>query len=41
VREVLRSAGVPEDRIMMDKPVDTTGSADDKEARRVDVFVKQ
>jgi K(+)-stimulated pyrophosphate-energized sodium pump len=40
VRDVLRAAGVAEDRIVMDKPVDTTGSADDRQARRVDVFVK-
>jgi K(+)-stimulated pyrophosphate-energized sodium pump len=40
VREVLRSNGVSEDRIMMDKPVSVNGG-DDREARRVDVFVKQ
>jgi K(+)-stimulated pyrophosphate-energized sodium pump len=42
VRETLRSAGVAEDRIMMDKPVQMeAGKGDDKEGRRVDVFVKQ
>jgi K(+)-stimulated pyrophosphate-energized sodium pump len=40
VREVLRGAGVLEERIVMDKPVSVNGG-DDKEARRVDVFVKQ
>jgi K(+)-stimulated pyrophosphate-energized sodium pump len=40
VREVLKSAGVTEDRIMMDKPVQMDGG-NDKEGRRVDVFVKQ
>jgi OmpA-OmpF porin, OOP family len=41
VKNVLISAGVPEDRIMMQKPVETTGAADDKEARRVEVAVAQ
>ncbi len=41
VKNVLISAGVPEDRIMLQKPVETTGAADDKEARRVEVTVAQ
>ena len=42
VKNVLISAGVSEDRIMMQKPTELTGDkADDKEARRVDVFVAQ
>ena len=34
-------AGVPEDRIMMQKPVETTGGGEDREARRVEVSVAQ
>lgn len=41
VKNALISAGVPEDRIMMQKPTETTGGADDKEARRVEVAVAQ
>jgi OmpA-OmpF porin, OOP family len=41
VRDFLVNAGVPEDRIMLKKPDDTTGAADDKQARRVDVYVVQ
>ncbi len=41
VKALLISAGVPEDRIMMQKPVETTGGADDKEARRVEVSAVQ
>ena len=41
VKNALISAGVPEDRIMMQKPVETTGGGDDKEARRVEVSVAQ
>jgi aconitate hydratase len=40
VREVLRASGLPEDRILMDKPQETTGGADDKEARRVEVSLR-
>jgi K(+)-stimulated pyrophosphate-energized sodium pump len=40
VRELLKAAGVPEDRIMMDKPVVMDGG-NDADGRRVDVFVKQ
>jgi OmpA-OmpF porin, OOP family len=41
VKNALISAGVPEDRIVMQKPTETTGGADDKEARRVEVAVAQ
>ncbi len=41
VKNALISAGVPEDRIMMQKPTETSGGADDKEARRVEVAVAQ
>ncbi len=41
VKELLLSAGVPEDRIMMQKPTETTGAGDDKEARRVEVSAAQ
>jgi OmpA-OmpF porin, OOP family len=37
----LISAGIPEDRMMMQKPQETTGGGDDKEARRVEVTVAQ
>jgi cytochrome c oxidase subunit II len=40
VREVLRASGLAEDRILMDKPQETTGGADDKEARRVEVSIR-
>jgi outer membrane protein OmpA-like peptidoglycan-associated protein len=41
VRDLLIAAGVPEDRIMLQKPVETTGGGDDREARRVEVNVAQ
>lgn len=41
VKNALISAGVPEDRIMMQKPVETTGDGDDRQARRVEVSVAQ
>ncbi len=41
VKEMLLSAGVPEDRIMMQKPVETAGGTDPKEARRVEVYAAQ
>ncbi len=42
VKDALISAGVPEDRIMMQKPTEMTGDkADDKEARRVEVSAAQ
>ncbi|MCD6735048.1 MAG: OmpA family protein [Burkholderiaceae bacterium] len=37
-REALLAAGVPAERIVMVKPQVTTGSGDDREARRVDVY---
>ena len=41
VREVLKSAGLAEDRMMMEKPTQVDGGTDDRESRRVDVYVKQ
>jgi K(+)-stimulated pyrophosphate-energized sodium pump len=41
VKDLLLSAGVPEDRIMMQKPTETTGGGEDKEARRVEVSAAQ
>jgi outer membrane protein OmpA-like peptidoglycan-associated protein len=41
VKDLLLSAGVPEDRILMQKPAETTGGSDDKEARRVEVSAAQ
>ncbi len=42
VRNQLISAGLPEDRIIMQKPVDiTVDKTDDRQSRRVDVFVVQ
>jgi outer membrane protein OmpA-like peptidoglycan-associated protein len=41
VRDVLKSAGLAEDRFVMVPPVETTGGADDNEARRVEVTVAQ
>jgi outer membrane protein OmpA-like peptidoglycan-associated protein len=41
IKNVMISAGVPEDRIIMNKPTELTDTKDDKEARRVDVFVSQ
>jgi outer membrane protein OmpA-like peptidoglycan-associated protein len=41
VVNALVSAGIPEDRLMMQKPQETTGGGDDKEARRVEVSVAQ
>jgi photosynthetic reaction center cytochrome c subunit len=38
VRELLKKAGVAEDRIVMQKPTLTEGGADNKEARRVEVY---
>ena len=39
VRAALIAAGVPEDRIVLEKPRETTGSGDLAEARRVEVSV--
>jgi K(+)-stimulated pyrophosphate-energized sodium pump len=41
VRTLLTTAGIAEDRVMMQKPEQTTGSGDLKEARRVEVSVAQ
>ena len=35
------AAGIPAERIVMVKPQETTGSGDDREARRVDVYPAQ
>ena len=40
VRELLRAAGIDEARIVMQKPVETTGSGDLAEARRVELSVE-
>ncbi len=40
VREILRAAGVDEARIVMQKPVETTGSGDLAEARRVELSIE-
>ena len=37
VRDLLVNGGVPEERIVMRKPFVTTGGANDREARRVEV----
>ena len=41
VKNVLVSAGVAESSIILQKPQETTGGADDREARRVEVSVAQ
>ena len=41
VRDVLISAGVPEDRIVLQRPSETSGGGDDKEARRVELSAVQ
>jgi K(+)-stimulated pyrophosphate-energized sodium pump len=41
VKEMLLSAGVSEDRITMQKPVETAGGSDAREARRVEVYAAQ
>ncbi|MGL4574791.1 MAG: OmpA family protein [Burkholderiaceae bacterium] len=40
VREVLRAAGVAEDRVVMEKPQETAGGEDPQEARRVEVSLR-
>jgi outer membrane protein OmpA-like peptidoglycan-associated protein len=40
VRDLLRAAGIPEERIVLKKPQETTGSGDDREARRVEVTLQ-
>jgi K(+)-stimulated pyrophosphate-energized sodium pump len=41
VRDALKAAGIPEDRLMLQKPEQTTGSGDPRDARRVEVSVVQ
>ena len=41
LRDALTAAGVPEDRIVLLKPTETTGGGDDKEARRVELSAVQ
>jgi uncharacterized protein YidB (DUF937 family)/outer membrane protein OmpA-like peptidoglycan-associated protein len=41
VREMVRSAGLMEDQILMAKPEQTAGSGDNQEARRVEVTVRK
>lgn len=40
VRETLKAAGIVEERIVMQKPIETTGSGDLAEARRVEVSIQ-
>ena len=40
VRDLLVVAGVPAERIVLEKPAVTTGGADSREARRVEVTVR-
>jgi K(+)-stimulated pyrophosphate-energized sodium pump len=40
VKQLLLSNGITEDRIVLNKPAETTGGGDDKEARRVEVYVE-
>lgn len=40
VREQLKAAGIAEDRIVLQKPQETTGTGTDPEARRVEVSVQ-
>jgi cytochrome c oxidase subunit 2 len=40
VRDVLKAAGVAEDRIDLRKPQETEGGPDDREARRVEAFAE-
>ena len=40
VRERLERGGIDRDRIIMQKPVQTTGSGDSREARRVEVKIQ-
>jgi outer membrane protein OmpA-like peptidoglycan-associated protein len=41
VRDLLKTAGVAEDRVILVPPVELVGAADDAQARRVDVSVAQ
>ena len=40
VRDTLAATGISTDRIILQKPVETTGSGDPAEARRVEVSVQ-
>jgi K(+)-stimulated pyrophosphate-energized sodium pump len=40
VREALAAAGIGEDRVVMQKPQETTGTGDNAEARRVEVTIQ-
>lgn len=40
VRDFFRAAGIADDRIVLDKPQETMGGADDREARRVEVVLR-
>ncbi len=40
VRDFLRAAGIADDRIVLEKPQETLGGADDREARRVEVMLQ-
>jgi len=40
-RAMLIAAGVPEDRLILVKPQETTGGPDDRHARRVDIYPAQ
>lgn len=41
VRDTLKAAGIGEDRVVMQKPQQTTGTGNDAEARRVEVSIQQ
>jgi K(+)-stimulated pyrophosphate-energized sodium pump len=41
VRQALESDGISPERVKLEKPLDTTGSGDLKDARRVEVTVEQ
>lgn len=40
VRDLLLDAGIAEERLILDKPRETLGGPDDREARRVDVSIR-
>jgi outer membrane protein OmpA-like peptidoglycan-associated protein len=40
VRDFFRAAGIPDDRIVLDKPQETASGADDREAQRVEVTLQ-
>jgi outer membrane protein OmpA-like peptidoglycan-associated protein len=41
IREELKGAGIAEERAILEKPQETTGSGTDPEARRVEVSIRQ